>query len=120
MDYQELYNIIEDSVSEEQKNDLNLIVNIYLVATGVRTAYLTVDQEFTEATKKLDFMVYREVSFKKNDIFDFVVNKDFYKKYSYLFDELEQTVLKAVAEYKPIIPLIEIDWRKHLGTWADK
>jgi hypothetical protein len=88
MDYQELYNIIEDSVSEEQKNDLNLIVNIYLVATGVRTAYLTVDQDFTEATKKLDFIIYRLVKFDNSKKFEFAVNKDFYKKYSYLFDEL--------------------------------
>jgi hypothetical protein len=102
MDYQELYNIIEDSVSEEQKNDLNLIVNIYLVATGVRTAYLTVDQEFTEATKKLNFIVYRLVKFDDSKKFEFAVNKDFYKKYSYLFDELDNTKIYS-SEYHQIL-----------------
>jgi hypothetical protein len=36
-----IYNTIGSNVSEEQKNNLNMIVNIYLVATGIRTSYLT-------------------------------------------------------------------------------
>ena len=107
MDYQILYNTIEDSVSEEQKNDLDLIVNIYLVATDVRTAYLTVDQEFTEATKKLDFIVYRLVNLsklrepfiRKNQ--EFIINKKFYENNKYLFDKFEDSIY--IEEYHELL-----------------
>jgi len=35
-------------------------------------------------------------------------------------DQVSKTVAKTVEEFKPKIPLIEIEWSDHLESWADK
>jgi hypothetical protein len=35
-------------------------------------------------------------------------------------DELEAVIQKAVTEFKPIIPLIAIDWTRNLQNWSEK
>jgi hypothetical protein len=35
-------------------------------------------------------------------------------------DEVEKVVSESVEHFRPIIPLIKIDWTKELKTWADK